>query len=162
MAFSPLGPTARESLLNSSAPFNQIRNAVYHLIRFMQENNVNVPDDLRRMGRDIAHTFARYWLPSPGDPASALQEIYQFVTGSKVKVDVKGQVIRVVDKKCRLCKLKYPDIDHVGCEVIAAMAAEFVAEAHAKGAIPKKLSLLGVDKSRARGDDQCVHVFKVE
>ncbi len=162
MATSPVSPTSREGLLSSLAPFNQIRNALYQLIRFIQEKNASVPDDLRRMGRDIARTFSKYWLPPVGNPAQGLREIYQFVTGSKVKVETAGRVLRVVDKKCRLCNMKYPDIDHAGCEVIAAMVAEFFAQAHAKGATTIKLSLLGVDKSRARGDNQCVHVYQLE
>ncbi len=162
MATSPVIPTSRESLLNSLAPFNQIRNALYQLIRFMQEKKANVPEDLRRMGQDIARTFAKYWLPPMDNPAQNLREIYQFVAGSKVKVESAGKVLRVVDKKCRLCNMKYPDIDHAGCEVIAAMVAEFFAQAHTKGTTTVKLTLLGVDKSRARGDDQCVHVYQLE
>ncbi len=162
MAPSPASPTSREGLVNSLAPFNQIRNALYQLIRFMQEKNTNVPEDLRRMGRDIARTFSKYWLPPMANPDQSLREIYQFVTGSKVKVETTGRVLRVVDKKCRLCNIQYLNIDHAGCEVIAAMVAEFFAQAHAKGMTTVKLVLLGVDKTRARGDDQCVHVYQVE
>ncbi len=162
MATSPASPTSREGLLGSLAPFNQIRNALYQLIRFMQEKNVNVPEDLRRMGRDIARTFSKYWLPPMDNPAHALREVYQFVTGSKVKVETAGRILRVVDKKCRLCNMKYADIEHAGCEVIAAMVTEFFAQAHVKGATTVNLVLLGVDKSRARGDNQCVHVYQVE
>ncbi len=162
MATTPSNPTSRENLLNSLAPFNQIRNALYQTIRFMQEKNANVPEDLRRMGRDIARTFVKCWVPPMGNPAQNLREIYQFVTGSKVKVETAGRVLRVVDKKCRLCNIKYSDIDHAGCEIIAAMVAEFFAQAHAKGATTANLTLLGVDKSRARGDAQCVHVFQLE
>ncbi len=161
MVTSPASPTSREGLVNSQAPFNQIRNALYQLIRFMQGMKANVPEDLRRMGRDIARTFSYYWLPPTNNPAQDLREIYQFVTGSKVKVETAGRVIRVVDKKCRLCNKKYPDIEHAGCEVIAAMVAEFFAQARAKGATTVNLTLMGVDKSRARGDDQCVHVYQL-
>ena len=128
----------------------------------MQDKKVSVPNDLRRMGRDIARTFANYWLPPPGNPTQAVREVYRYVTGSKVKVDLVGRNIRVVDKKCRLCKGKYPNIDYVGCEIIAAMVAEFFVQARVKGATTVCLTLLEVEESRARGDGRCVHLYHLE
>src|SRR4030042_4031128 len=159
MAVPPANPTAREHLRENLAPFNQIRNALYQLIRFMQDKKVSGPDDLHRMGRDIARTFSNYWLPPPGDPTQVLREVYLDVTGSKVKVDLTGKNVRVVDKKCRLCKVKYPDIDHAGCELIVAMIAEFFVQARAKDATSINLKLVGVEESRARGNERCVHLY---
>ncbi|HMF33473.1 MAG TPA: hypothetical protein VKK79_18755 [Candidatus Lokiarchaeia archaeon] len=153
--------TSRAELFRSQAPFNQIRNAVYHLIQFIQEQQIDAVEGLRRMGRDIARTFARYWTPEANDLTDVVAEIYRTVTGSKVKAEVTGDTVRVVDKKCRLCKYQQEGVDVAGCEIIASLVAEFTAQCQAQGLLSKRLESLGVEESRTRGDRQCVHIYRV-
>ncbi|MHA1471919.1 MAG: hypothetical protein ACTSQW_02340, partial [Promethearchaeota archaeon] len=54
----------REELIQSDATMNQMRNMVYHLERFMKINGVSeTREKLRRMGRNIARTYIKYWKP---------------------------------------------------------------------------------------------------
>ena len=54
----------REELVQSDATMNQLRNAIYHLERFMKLNGItDIRERLRRMGKNIAHTYNKYWKP---------------------------------------------------------------------------------------------------
>ena len=54
----------REELIQSDATMNQMRNMVYHLLRFMKINGVSgTRENLRKMGRNIARTYIKYWKP---------------------------------------------------------------------------------------------------
>lgn len=160
---NPLVPgNSRVELLRAHAPFNQIRNAIYHLIRFIEEQHLDPVEELRRMGREIAKTFARYWLPSKSSTEDLVTEIYGFVTGSKVSVKVTGSIARVVDKHCRLCKYIQEGMPVPGCELITGMVAEFTTQYRAQDLMQLTLEVIGVEHSRTRGDKRCEHLYKVQ
>lgn len=147
--------SAREVLLENQAPFNQMRNTIYHLIRFIRDKGArDVPGALQRMGRNAARTMRAYWEPDPGSLEDQFQEAYRFVVGSKVKVrrDQRRQrVVRVEDKKCRFCKYDYEDVDLAGCEIVVGFMVELFGLAGGE-----------VVATRTRGDSRCVHEYRVE
>ena len=55
---------SRSDLLLADATMNQLRNAIYHLGRFLNKNGI---DDLkvrfREMGKNIAKTYYKHWNP---------------------------------------------------------------------------------------------------
>ena len=51
-------------IFQAEATMNQMRNAIYHLARFMEKNGkTDQVKRLRRMGRNIARTIFNYWKP---------------------------------------------------------------------------------------------------
>lgn len=158
----------REELLSAEATMNQMRNAVNHLVRFMDKNKVkNKAERLRRMGTNMGRTYARYWNPTDviteGNIRDVLTTIYQTIFNSSVNVqiDTDQKLILVKDSKCALCKYQYEDIDVAGCEIIIAMVAELVSQTSAKS---KKESLfldpIEVKESKALGHSLCMQLFK--
>ena len=124
---------SREDLIQSEATMNQMRNAVYHLQRFLKLNNVvDVRERLRQMGKNIAYTYMKYWKPieivNLSNITKVIATIYRSILDSSVSVELneQNQTIIVKDNNCALCKYKFDDIDVAGCEVISGMVTEII------------------------------------
>ncbi|MHA1732796.1 MAG: hypothetical protein ACTSU5_12695 [Promethearchaeota archaeon] len=142
----------RGALVKKRAPFNQMRNVIYHLVRYLRSKGVeDVRASLRAMGRNTARTFVNSWTPSASATVDRVKEIYQFVLGSRVVASVgDGGTVRVVDKKCRFCKYRYDDIDVAGCEIVVGLVAEMLG-----------LEPVAVEESKTLGGGACVHAYKL-
>ncbi len=155
----------RPDLLRYTATMNQMRNAVYHLVRRMVAKNVqNIDDRLQAMGRRIAVDFARAWAPETRTFEKFIKETYFGVLRSKVKVDVDvpSKTLKVTDDKCPHCRYRYEDISTAGCNVVAGFMEAYTHELKLAGKINFELKTLGVAESKMRGDENCVHIYRVE
>ena len=158
----------REELIQSDATMNQMRNMVYHLERFMKINGVSeTREKLRRMGRNIARTYIKYWKPidnvNRANVNNVISTLYKKILNSSVSVEIDeiNKIITVKDNDCSLCKYHFNDIDVAGCEIIAAMISEIISRIN-----KEKSSLiiepLDVLESRTFGQKSCIQRFKYE
>ena len=156
----------RDDLTQSDATMNQMRNMVYHLERFMKINGVTeTRENLKRMGRNIARTYVKYWKPidsiNLSNVRDAITTIYKHILNSTVSIEIDklNKTITVRDNDCSLCKYNLDDIDVAGCEIIAAMVSEIIT------LINKEKSLLTLEpfdilESRTFGHKSCIQSFK--
>ena len=160
----------RSDLVLADAAMNQMRNAIYHLIRFMKRENIkDINMRLQRIGKNIASTYGRYWLPKNALTRQnldiILKEIYSSIFKSKInlEVDYEKNILKIVDNKCCLCKYNYPDIDIPGCEVLQGFLPNFINILNTKYPNEKIISVKRkeVIRSRAIGDSQCVQEFYI-
>jgi len=156
----------REDLIQSDATMNQMRNMVYHLERFMKANGISeTRENLRRMGRNIAKTYIKYWKPIDSVNKTNLRDvistIYKKVLSSSVSVEIDeiNNIITVKDNDCCLCKYHFSDIDVAGCEIIAAMISEIISQVN-KDYSPIILQPLDILESRTFGHKSCIQNFK--
>ena len=156
----------REDLIQSDATMNQMRNMIYHLERFMKINGVSeTRKNLRRMGRNIARTYIKYWKPidtiNLSNVRDVITTIYKNILNSSVSIDIdkSNKSISVKDNDCSLCKYHINDIDVAGCEIIAAMIAEFISciNTEKSSIILEPLDIL---ESRTFGHKSCIQSFK--
>jgi len=156
----------REDLTQSDATMNQMRNMVYHLERFMKINGVSeTRENLRRMGRNIARTYVKYWKPIDNinllNVRDVITTIYKHVLNSAVSIEIdkSNKSITVQDNDCSLCKYHLNDIDVAGCEIIAAMVSEIITRIN-----EEESSLLlepsDILESRTFGHKSCIQSFK--
>jgi len=155
----------RTDLLRYTATMNQMRNAVYHLVRRMATKNVlNIEDRLQAMGRRIAIDYARAWMPETRDFEKFVKETYFGVLRSKVKleIDAPTKTVKVTDDKCPHCMHRYEDISMPGCNVVVGFMETYTHELKVAGKLNFELKSLGVTKSKTRGDEVCEHLYRVE
>jgi hypothetical protein len=156
----------REDLIQSDATMNQMRNMVYHLERFMKINGVSeTRENLRRMGRNIARTYVKYWKPIDSINLSNMRDvittIYKHVLNSSVSIEIdkSNKTIAVQDNDCSLCKYHMNDIDVAGCEIIAAMVSEIITLINKEKPL-LTLEPLDILESRTFGHKSCIQNFK--
>jgi len=156
----------RDDLIQSDATMNQMRNMVYHLQRFMKINDVSeTRENLRRMGRNIARTYVKYWKPidhvNKANLNDVITTIYKKILNSSVSVELDevNNIVLVKDNDCSLCKYHFSDIDVAGCEIIAAMISEIISCIN-KETSPIILEPLDILESRTFGHKSCIHRFK--
>jgi len=156
----------REDLLQSDATMNQMRNMVYHLERFMKINGISgTRENLRRMGRNIARTYIKYWKPidhvNKANISDVITTIYKKVLNSSVSVELDeiNKIIMVRDNDCSLCKYQFNDINVAGCEIIAAMISEIIACINNEKS-SFMLQPLEIIESRTFGNKSCIHSFE--
>ncbi|MFX1447949.1 MAG: hypothetical protein ACFFCG_07410 [Promethearchaeota archaeon] len=156
----------REDLLNSDATMNQMRNMVYHLERFMKINGVSgTRENLRRMGRNIARTYIKYWKPidhvNKANLNDVITTIYKKVLNSSVSVEIDeiNNLVLVKDNDCSMCKYHFSDIDIAGCEIIAAMVSEIISSIN-NNLPPIILEPIDIFESRTFGHKSCIQSFK--
>ena len=155
----------RADLLRYTATMNQMRNAVYHLVRRMTAKNIqNMDDKLQAMGRRIAVDFARAWAPETHIFEKFVKETYFGVLRSKVKIEIDAptKTIKVTDEKCPHCKYRYEDITVAGCNIVTGFMEAYTHELKVAGKINFELKTLGVAESRMYGDEKCVHMYRLE
>ncbi|NVM45485.1 MAG: hypothetical protein HWN79_11270 [Candidatus Lokiarchaeota archaeon] len=156
----------REDLLQSDATMNQMRNMVYHLERFMKINGISgTRENLRRMGRNIARTYIKYWKPidhvNKANISDVITTIYKKVLNSSVSVELDeiNKIIMIKDNDCSLCKYQFNDIDVAGCEIIAAMISEIIACINNEKS-SFMLHPLDIIESRTFGNKYCIQSFE--
>ena len=156
----------REDLIQSDATMNQMRNMVYHLVRFMKINGISATrESLRKMGRNIALTYLQYWKPieqvTKANLTSVITTIYKKILNSSVSVELDeiNNIVIVKDNDCSLCKYQFNDIDVAGCEVIVGMISEMISQINKEN--PRiVLQPRDIIESRTFGHKACVQSFK--
>ncbi|GAG98836.1 unnamed protein product [marine sediment metagenome] len=160
---------SRADLTETDVTMNQMRNAVYELARFMRKNGMtDLIIKLRKMGRNIANTYIRYWKPTDQVNKSNLKDvittIYQKILNSSVSIEIVDdeKLIKVQDQKCSLCKYQYDDVEIAGCEIIIGMVSEIInlINEEDKDISSVLLEPLEVSESRAYGNKVCLQVYK--
>ncbi|MBY8983733.1 MAG: hypothetical protein KGD65_01550 [Candidatus Lokiarchaeota archaeon] len=160
---------SRADLTQTDVTMNQMRNAVYELARFMGKNGVtDLNIKLRKMGKNIARTYIRYWKPTDRVKISNLKDvittIYQKILNSSVSIEIvdNEKLIKVQDQKCALCKYQYDDVEIAGCEIILGMVSEIINLINEEGKDISSVFIepLEVSESQAYGNKVCIQVYK--
>jgi predicted hydrocarbon binding protein len=158
----------RNDLALADATMNQLRNAIYHLARFMIKNDVSdLKNRFRKMGRNIAKTYYMHWDPidivSLTNIREVIATVYKEVLKSSVTVNINEaeQIIIVNDSNCALCKYQYDDIEIAGCEIILGLISEYITQInmHSKKKPELTLNPARVQESKALGNKSCVHIY---
>lgn len=159
---------SREELVQSDATMNQLRNAIYHLERFMKLNEItDIRKRLRRMGKNIAQTYSSYWKPIDSvnleNIKDVLATLYRSILNSGVSIeinDIENSII-VKDSDCALCKYHFEDINEAGCEIVLGMMAEFISLINNESESNSNFSIepSEVSESRSLGYKLCVHHY---
>jgi hypothetical protein len=156
---------SRADLVQTDATMNQLRNAIYHLQRFMKRNDITeVRSRLRRMGKNIAHTYLHTWRPiervTLTNVKDVLATIYKNVLNSSISIELDevNRKITIQDNDCALCKYHFSDINVAGCEIIGSMVAEFIniINSNQNGF---KVEIQDINESKVFGHNTCVHVY---
>jgi predicted hydrocarbon binding protein len=155
----------RADLLRYTATMNHLRTGIYHLVRRMKVKNIsNIEERLQAMGRRIGVDFARTWAPETKTFDKFIKEAYFGVLRSKVKLDVDlpAKTVKVTDDKCPHCKYQFEDISFAGCNVVVGFMEAYTHELKQAGKINFELKSLSVTESKTRGNENCVHMYRVE
>ena len=160
---------SRKELIQTEATMNQMRNAVYHLARLMEENRIkNSTEKLTKMVQNIAKTYINYWKPTDVITLSNLKNvittIYQKILSSTVSIEIDEieGTIKVQDYNCALCKYHYKDLEIAGCEILLGLVSELINLINKETSGNKRLLLnpYKVIESRAYGNKSCSQLFK--
>jgi hypothetical protein len=159
---------SRKELIQTEATMNQMRNAVFHLVRLMEKNGIkDSKEKLRKMGQNIAKTYINYWKPTDVITLSNLRDvittIYQKVLSSTVSIEINEieRTIKVQDYNCALCKYHYEDIEIAGCEILLGLVSELINLINKETSSNKQLLLnpYEVIESRSYGNKSCSQLF---
>ncbi len=159
----------RKELIETDATMNQMRNAVYILVRLMEKNGIKeLKENFRKMGRNIARTYINYWKPIEVITLKNLKDvittIYQKVLNSTVSIEINEleKEINIQDYKCALCKYHHDDLEIAGCEILLGMISEFILLINQKSYNSSSIFLEPhiIKQSRAFGDKSCIQTFK--
>jgi len=135
----------------------------------MKKNGITeIKERFRRMGKNIAHTYLKYWKPinviNEDNVKDVIATVYKNIINSNVSIefDSNEKLIIVRDTDCPLCKYHFEDIEVAGCEILAAMIAEMVFLINKESETPSSLSLkpLDINESRVLGSKNCIQIFK--
>ncbi|MBY8982375.1 MAG: hypothetical protein KGD57_05470 [Candidatus Lokiarchaeota archaeon] len=160
---------SRNELLLADAAINQLRNAIYHLARFMVKNEKNdIKERMQRIGRNISKTYIKYWSPTEGVNLNNIREvittIYKKVLKSSISVELNDveKLIIINDLDCALCKYKYVDIQIAGCEILLGFISEFIniINGNSRNKSILLIEPLKVQESKALGNKSCIQIFK--
>jgi len=160
---------SRNDLTEGIATMNQIRNAIYHLVRFMEKNGVTDSiERMRRMGKNIARSYINYWKPtdnvSMNNIKDVLTTIYHRILNSTISIEINevDNLIIIRDNNCALCKYHYEDIEISGCEIIMGLISEYInlISKNSKKEFPLFLEPYKIIESRAFGNNACVQLYK--
>ncbi|GAH47166.1 unnamed protein product [marine sediment metagenome] len=160
---------SRADLTQTDATMNQMRNAVYEIARLMGKNGVaDLKVKLRKMGKNIANTYIRYWKPTDQVNISNLKDvittIYQKILNSSISIEIVDieNLVKVQDHKCALCKYQYDDVEIAGCEIIIGMVSEIInlINREVKDVSTVFIEPFEVAESRAYGNKSCIQVYK--
>ncbi len=149
---------SRNSLISQKMGFNQMRNSIYWLQRYMKQFKLSHNDlELRflDMGKNIGASFVKEIVPKSKELKDLFRELYNVTLNSKVKVAQEGNVYTIQDSKCALCKYQYDDIELAGCTIEIGMIAEIL----------QRLGYQVIEKtiieSKAYGHKVCIHQYTV-
>ncbi len=152
----------REELVGRTATSNQMRNKLYHLIKFMMDSGVKdneISVRLKRMGKNIAETQNTIFKVAETNPEVVLSKIYNKILGSKViitNIIEKGNITYIIeDEKCPLCKYHRKDISVPPCDIVQSMVSELL--------LKKGINVIEskVKSSRSLGAPTCTHNYKI-
>lgn len=149
----------REELVGKTATMNQMRNNLYHFLRFLTRKGFShdqIQHRLRRMGKNIADTILEVQKFQGTTIEEVIISIYDQLFESKVEITHASPQLLVEDRKCPLCRYKREDLKVAPCMVITSLVEQIC-------------TLLGYDlidsevqKSVALGDISCVHSYHLE
>ncbi|MCP4762402.1 MAG: hypothetical protein GY870_11525 [archaeon] len=152
----------REELVGKTATSNQMRNNIYHLVKFMMDNGVNENEirlRLKRMGKNIAETQNTIFKVTESNIELVINKIYDKILGSKVtitkSVNNEGTTYIIEDEKCPLCKYHRVDISVPPCDIVQSMVSELLLKKNFK-VIDNK-----VKSSRSLGAPTCIHKYTI-
>ncbi len=160
---------SRNELLHADAAINQLRNAIYHLARFMAKNNIDDKKErMQRIGKNISKTYIKYWSPTElvdlNNIRDVIATIYKKVLKSSISVELNEneQLIIVNDTNCALCKYEYDDIQIAGCEILLGLISEFIniININSKNKTILLIEPLKIQESKTFGNKYCVQIFK--
>jgi len=146
-----------KDLTEKISAMNQMRNNVYHLIKFMQEKGLSDQDiksRLKRMGRNIGKTMNIIFKFQKNNVEEILKDIYKILLHSKVNIYKENNVLTVEDSNCALCKYYRQDINIPPDTIIPAMVAEIMSINGYKVIDSVVIS------SKSLGDTICVHKYE--
>ena len=156
---------SRADLVQTNATMNQLRNAIYHLQRFMKRNDITeVRSRLRRMGKNIAHTYLNTWRPIEKVTLTNIKDvmatIYKNVLNSTISIELDeiNKNIFIKDNDCALCKYHFSDINVAGCEIISSMVAEFINMINSDQD-GLKIEIQDINESKVLGHASCIHIY---
>lgn len=152
---------SRQDLTKKTATVNQMRNIVYHLMKYMEEkgdDDKKILQKLKRMGKNIAATENTLIALSENDPQKFIKKIYNDILGSKVLITVSNdsKTLTIDDKKCAMCKYHRKDIKIAPCELITSMVMNLMI---LNGF---KIKNVSVTQSKSLGDLTCNHEYIME
>ena len=149
----------RADLADKTATMNQMRNNLYHFIRFLMGRKMNeaeIEQRLRRMGENIAETINNE-IDFPMESIDSLiQSIYSEIFDSKITLNRSANLFQIEDKKCPLCKYARENLTISPCEVITSMVSSICSKRGYAVTQDK------VVKSVALGDISCIHLYSTE
>jgi hypothetical protein len=150
---------SRKELLKTTSTMNQLRNMLYHLIKYLSNTGKQsqyIKKSLRKMGQNIGKTESPLFNFDNQHLDKLIKTMYDEILGSKVtvtnKIDSKVYVIE--SKKCCVCKYHRKDITVAPCEIIHSMVSELLIK---YGFIVEESI---VEESIALGSLSCVHSYK--
>ncbi len=160
---------SKADVLKAEATMNQMRNAIYHLTRFMQKNGkTDQIKRLRRMGRNIARTIFNYWKPismvTAVNVKDVISTIYKKIFISNVVIEIKDDLISVKENNCALCKYQYEDVNIAGCEITLGLVSEFISLISKKSKDMASIYLepYKIEQSKALGHTSCIQVYQIK
>ena len=149
----------REELANKTATINQMRNNLYHFLRYLTSKGFSEQEihrRLDRMGKNIAKTILEEKNFIGQDFEEKVITIYSDMFGSKVEITKTPNQFIIEDKKCSLCKYRREDLSISPCEVIPSLVAEICTH---MGYPVKRFAVM---KSVALGDVSCIHSYDIK
>ena len=148
----------RGELANKTATMNQMRNNLYHFLRYMISKGFSdqqIQQRMERMGSNIAKTILEEIQFDGVNTEEKITSIYSEMFGSKVEITRHSSQFTIEDKKCSLCKYKRENLSSAPCEVITSFVSEIFTQL---GHVVKKTA---VNKSVALGDISCIHTYDI-
>ena len=117
---------------------------------------------LRNMGKNVAKTISKEWIPKGKNLKEMAREVFEFIFDNKsikFKKDEEGNLL-VIDPECRLCTegLEVSEINY--CEIISSALEGFVNIVRETYVYFPKASITTVS-SKASGAKNCIHVIKI-
>ncbi len=149
----------RDDLVFRKTGFNQLRNSIYWLQRYMAQMGLPAHEIRKRMlkmGENMGATFSKHLDLPTSETKQYFEKLYITIVHSKVSVVQQGNTFHITDSKCPNCKYSYPDIEVAGCNMTVGMMAEIL-ERNGLKLVDKK-----VLRSRTYGDSECVHSYTLE
>lgn len=150
---------SRKELLKTTSTMNQLRNMLYHLIKYLGnagKQSQYIKKSLRKMGQNIGKTEAPLFNFDSHNPENLLKAMYNEILGSKVTVSnrIDSKIYIIENKKCCVCKYHRKDITVAPCEMISSMISELLKN------YGYKVEESIVEESIALGSLSCVHSYK--
>ncbi len=149
----------RGELVNKTATMNQMRNNLYHFLRYMMSKGFTdqqILVRLRRMGSNIAQTILEEKEFTGETFDDKIASIYSEMFDSKIEITENSSQFAVEDKKCSLCKYKRENLSIAPCEVITSFVEEILTR------LGYTVNKSHVSKSVALGDISCIHTYDLK